>query len=108
MVDPPDGSSNLRWKSFAKTDRESLDEASGSLSPGSIFVDPTVEPDKVVLRPHNRNHSALLSPRDQDPSRDIIKKSATHADSTAMCEWLHYFKSQCKFNLFALFSSIKN
>lgn len=34
-----------------------------------------MEPDKVVLRPHNRNHP-LLSPRDQEMPREITKKPA--------------------------------
>ena len=76
MGEPPDTSANLRWKSFAKTGREDLHSESSEVhSLGSIFIDPNVEPDKVVLRPQNRNH-LLLSPREQDLPRDLNKKSA--------------------------------
>lgn len=75
MGEATDTTSNLRWKSFAKTGRGGLhNETSEVLSLGSIFIDPNVEPDKVVLRPQNRNHS-LLSPREQDLPRDLNKKS---------------------------------
>lgn len=83
--DPPDGPCNLRWKSFAKTGSGPLNgETSGTYSPGSIFIDLNIEPDKVVLRPHNRNNS-LLSPREQDLQRDVNKKSiAPHADNPSL------------------------
>lgn len=83
--EPPDGSSNLRWKSFAKMGTGNLlGETSGSHPPGSIFIDASIEPDKVVLRPHNRNNSLLLSPREEDHPRDINKKSSTPTENTPM------------------------
>ncbi|KAK3929277.1 DDB1- and CUL4-associated factor 15 [Frankliniella fusca] len=85
MCDPTDGPSNLRWKSFAKTGSGRLNgETSGTHSPGSIFIDLNIEPDKVVLRPHNRNNS-LLSPREQDLPRDVTKKCVvSHSDNSSL------------------------
>ncbi|XP_034257159.1 uncharacterized protein LOC117654554 [Thrips palmi] len=79
LVDPSDGSSTLRWKSFAQIG-SGHGETSDSNSSGSIFLDPNVEPDKVVLRPHNRNHP-LLSPREQDMPRESNKKHLSFADN---------------------------
>lgn len=78
LGDPSDGPSTLRWKSFAKIGC-GLAETSDANASGSIFIDPNVEPDKVVLRPHNRNHP-LLSPREQEMPREITKKSTSHAE----------------------------
>ncbi|KAJ1522131.1 hypothetical protein ONE63_002442 [Megalurothrips usitatus] len=94
LGDPPDGPSNLRWKSFAKTKSGKLTgETSGAHSPGSLFIDLSVnvEAGKVVLRPHNRNHS-LLSPREQDLPRELNKKSMpSHAENTPLGEFIFIF-----------------
>lgn len=76
MGDVPLSTSPLRWKSFAKTGNDGPHvEIPDVLSPGPIFNDPNVEPDKVVLRPQNRNH-LLLSPREQDVPRDVKDKKS--------------------------------
>lgn len=84
LGDPSDGPSTLRWKSFAKIG-SGHGETSDANSSGS-FIDPNVEPDKVVLRPHNRNHP-LLSPREQEMPREVNKKHLPCAENSLLSKF---------------------